>query len=408
MTDSDDGFSPQDGREARRHREAETHETQPQPASSGDPGHIGVETEPEERSPRGGRRSRAAAAFRGTLAVLLVTLLALGLLVYWALSPVSDSSLLVEFEVQPGWGASRVAQELEREGLVRNSLLFSVYLRVRGLDRSIGEGLYDLDRASSAADLAAALERGGRPRVAQVLLPEGMRAGELAKRLEAAGLGLAERYTALIGEPGELRPQYLPVDATLEGYLFPASYEIPYAEEPQAVLSRMLKRFERELDEEVRAQLQALDMRVHEWVTLASIVQAEAGSDDEMQVIAGVFLNRLDLGMALQSDPTVAYGLGKSLPELDPLAGDIRKDHPWNTYTRPGLPRGPISNPGRAALRAVLAPQRRDERGRQYLYFLHGMAGGEPVFRPNTGLDGHNRDVDLYLRGNRVSDPTRR
>jgi UPF0755 protein len=400
MTDSDDGFSPHDGREARRHRDAETHETQA--GSGGGTGRTGLETEPEDgaRAPSGGRRARAAAAFRGALAVLLVTLMALGLLVYWALSPVSESSSLVEFEVRPGWGASRVAQELEQEGLVRNSLLFSVYLRVRGLDRSIGEGLYDLDRAASAAELAAALERGGRPRVAQVLLPEGMRAGELAKRLETAGLGQAERYSELIGKPGELRPHYLPVGATLEGYLFPASYEIPYAEEPQAVLSRMLKRFERELDEEVRAQLQRLDMSVHEWVTLASIVQAEAGNDEEMQVIAGVFLNRLDLGMALQSDPTVAYGLGKSLPELDPLAGDIRKDHPWNTYTRPGLPHGPISNPGRAALRAVLAPQRRDERGRQFLYFLHGTAGGEPVFRPNTGLEGHNRDVDLYLRGN--------
>jgi UPF0755 protein len=117
-----------------------------------------------------------------------------------------------------------------------------------------------------------------------------------------------------------------------------------------------------------------------------------------MPLIAGVFLNRLELGMALQSDPTVAYGLGKRLPELSASAGDLRRDHEWNTYTRPGLPSGPISNPGRAALHSLFAPVRTDDQGREYLYFLHGTSEGEPIFRLNTGLEGHNRDVFRYLR----------
>ena len=102
--------------------------------------------------------------------------------------------------------------------------------------------------------------------------------------------------------------------------------------------------------------------------------------------------------MPLQSDPTVAYGLGKDLPELSAVAGDLRIDTPWNTYTRGGVPFGPIGNPGSEALRAVLEPERYAEDGALYLYFLHGTAEGEPVFRPNTNLPAHNRDVETFLR----------
>ena len=137
---------------------------------------------------------------------------------------------------------------------------------------------------------------------------------------------------------------------------------------------------------------------MHEWVTLASIVQSEAASHEEMPIIAGVFLNRLDDGMLLQSDPTVAYGLGKAMPELSALAGDLRRDTPWNTYTRPGLPATPISNPGSHALQAVLEPERLNEAGVPWLYFLHGTDGGIPVFRPNTNLAAHERDVVVFLR----------
>ncbi|HEX7004069.1 MAG TPA: endolytic transglycosylase MltG [Trueperaceae bacterium] len=376
------GDGPADGREARSKRDSRDDAV----ASHGG--------SPAGRP--GSRRGRSF--FRGVIVTLLLAVVALGGLVVWGLMPVSDTPQLVEFEVLPGWGASRVADELAEEELIRNATLFSLYLRMRGLDRSIGEGLYDLDRAASAPELAQTLVEGGRPRVARVLLPEGIRAGELAERLEEAGLHDAEEYRRLIDNPGELRPDYVPEGASLEGYLFPASYEIPYSEPPALTLERMIERFERELTEAVRQELERLDMSVHEWVTLASIVQAEAGSTEEMPVIAGVFRNRLDQGMALQSDPTVAYGLGKSLQELDPLAGDMESDHPWNTYTRPGLPQGPISSPGHAALQAVLSPVRTNAQGEDYLYFIHGFHEGEIVFRPNIDLESHNEDVAQYLR----------
>jgi UPF0755 protein len=100
--------------------------------------------------------------------------------------------------------------------------------------------------------------------------------------------------------------------------------------------------------------------------------------------------------MWLQSDPTAAYGLGKPLPSL--TAADLRVDTPWNTYTRPGLPVGPINSPGSAALASVFAPVRQNGDGEDYLYFLHGSDGGVPVFRPNPTLEQHEADIERYLR----------
>ncbi len=339
---------------------------------------------------------------QGLLLLLLAGILtaAATILIIWnQLTPVSAGlSTTTEFEVLPGWDANRTAAALSEAGLIRNARLFSLYLRLRDLDTRIGEGLYDLDPAMSAAEIAAALVAGGRPRTTRVVLPEGLRASEVAARLAAAGLGELTDFLARIAEPNELRPPYLPPDSGLEGFLFPASYDIPTASTPDEILNRLIERFAQVISSDVTEALSASGLTVHDWVTLGSIVQAEAGSTDEMPVIAGVFLNRLEIGMALQSDPTVAYGLNKGLPELDASAGDFEQDHPWNTYTRGGLPAGPIGNPGAEALMAVLAPQRENPDGHPYLYFMHGFDGGEPIFRPNTSLTDHNRDIGRYLR----------
>ena len=124
------------------------------------------------------------------------------------------------------------------------------------------------------------------------------------------------------------------------------------------------------------------------------MVQAEAANDEEMPIIAGVFMNRLRDGVRLGSDPTVAYGLGKDLPELDRSAGDFEKDHEWSTYTRKGLPKTPINNPGEAALLAVLKPERKLPDGRDAMYFLHGKNG--KIYVNNT-YDEHLADSNRYM-----------
>ena len=317
--------------------------------------------------------------------------------VYQQLSPVdaSDHSEK-ELEVLPGWGAARIGRELEAQGLLRNGRLFAWWLRYQERDRNIGEGLYRFTPAMDINQIAEVLEQGGRPRVVRVVIPEGFRAVDVAERLSAAGFGYFKQLLMYIRNPSEtLRSAHIPEGATLEGFLFPASYDIPLGSSPAEALQLMLLRFTQELDSDVEQALQQQDLDVYAWVTLASMVQSEAGNDDEMATIAGVFFNRLDIDMRLQSDPTVAYGLNKRMPELNFAAGDFSQDHPWNTYTRGGLPQGPISNPGRAALRAVLAPERYNSQGERYYYFLHGRDGS---FVPNLTFQDHQRDVAIYLR----------
>lgn len=332
--------------------------------------------------------------------VLVVLAAAAFVTVRFLLSAPSATPRAVEFEVLPGWGGARVAEELAERGLVRSALAFRYYLRFTEIDRRVGEGLYDLSPAMSGAEVAEALAEGGRPRTVSIVVPEGWRAVDVVRRLDANGIGDVEELERLVMEPAGLASDFafLPEGASLEGYLFPATYDVPVRLGAEEALRAMVARFEEELTEEVREALAASGLSVHEWVTLASIVQSEAASAAEMPIIAGVFLNRLDDGMLLQSDPTVAYGLGKPMPELSAVAGDLRRDTPWNTYTRAGLPETPISNPGRAALHAVLEPVRVDEAGVPWLYFLHGTDGGQPVFRPNTNLAAHERDVVVYLR----------
>lgn len=351
-------------------------------------------------------RRRWPRVLLGTLLVVVLAAGAASLAGWWLLQAPGQSSQPQEFEVMPGWGATRIADELAEAGLVRNARAFGLYLRWQDLDRSVGEGLYDLDPAFTAAETAAVLEAGGRPRVTRVVIPEGFRAAAVVERLVEAGFGSIDDYAQLAGEvqrewleaqpapEGDNRPLH-----RLEGYLFPASYDIPVHSTPGQALAQFLDRFEQELQEEhALARLEELGLSVHDWVTLASLVQAEAGSDAEMPIIAGVFLNRLDEGMPLQSDPTVAYGLDKTLPELDAPAGDMAADHPWNTYVYAELPAGPIGNPGHQALAAVLEPQRTNEAGDSWYYFLHGTLDGQPVFRPNTNYAAHLRDIEEYLR----------
>lgn len=387
----------------------------------------GAASEAPDTSAPTTRKGRRAGRFVMAIALLLAAVVAVAA---YLLSPPSATPTTVQFEVLPGWAGSQVATALREEGLIRSKPAFTTYLRLRDLDHSIGEGLYELDPAMSAAEIAATLVGGGRPRVVRIVVPEGWRAENVADRLAANGIAEERELRALIERPGpELAPAYLPNGRGLEGYLYPASYEVPANATASQALGMMVQRFRSELQNfgqvegsrvladataseeleeleefeefeefDLAAELADRGLTVHAWVTLASIVQAEAASASEMGIIAGVFINRLELGMPLQSDPTVAYGLDKGLPELSATAGDLEIDTPWNTYTRPGLPFGPIGNPGTDALRAVLSPHRYAEDGALYLFFLHGTNGGEPVFRPNTNLPAHNRDVETYLR----------
>ncbi len=309
---------------------------------------------------------------------------------FWYLAAPTGRTAIVR--VPEGAGAAAIGALLEHEGIVRSGWVFALLARATGAEKKLKSGVFRLEGRGTLAVLKE-LEA-PRPLTVRLTFPEGWRAVDYARRLREAGFD-GEGFLALAERPPEaLKPPY-DEGPTLEGYLFPDTYEIPLGTGPEAIVRLMLRRFAKELTPEREARLSVLGLSVHAWVTLASIVQAEAGSEEEMPWIAGVFLNRLEIGMPLQSDPTVAYALGKDLPELDRRAGDFEADSPYNTYRYPGLPPGPINNPGSAALASVLNARRLSPKGKPYLYFFH--ARGKLYL--NETFAGHLRDLNRYRYG---------
>jgi len=322
-----------------------------------------------------------------TLLLIAGFFAAAGAWIFWLLGPTGASAIV---EIPTGAGAQEVGRLLEKNGLVRSARVFALYARWRGSAGKLQSGYYKLSGRGAAA-LLEDLTGAGEQVMTRLVFPEGWRAVDYAARLNEAGFD-GDGFLQLVNHPpAEWTPGYVE-GPTLEGYLFPDTYDLPKKADPEVIVAVMLRRFDREVTPDRVEVAQKLELTVHGWVTLASMVQAEAGNAAEMPAIAGVFLNRLEAGMPLQSDPTVAYALGKKLPELNRYAGDFQTDSPYNTYLYPGLPPGPICNPGAAALGAVLEPKRYNKNGLPNFYFFH--ARGE-LYLSST-FNEHLRKLNRY------------
>jgi len=315
----------------------------------------------------------------------------------WGCEPGPDpvSRGEVVFEVPSGASFSQVADTLERRALVRHTLLFRAYARLRGVDRSIRAGTYALPRGSGWDRILDDLVE-GRIVTVPVTVPEGLTLPRIAERVapivEASPERVleevrSERLAEALGVPGP----------GLEGYLFPDTYRFAPGTPVARVAETMVRRYRSFWTKERRARLRDLALTEKEAVTLASIVQAEGRLEEEMDTIAAVYHNRLRRGYPLQADPTVLYALGGHRERLLYAAMDSVADHPYNTYTHPGLPPGPIGAPGEAALEATLDPAETD-----YLYFVARLDGSH-IF--SHTLSEHNQAV---RRARRERDEARR
>jgi UPF0755 protein len=305
------------------------------------------------------------------------------------LEPVAETAEPVIFSVQAGETLKTVASRLETEGLVRNRHAVEWFGRYHELSNKLRTGEYWVSATETPGEILATLTT-GQVATYELAIPEGFTAAMIAQRIEAAELGNAEEFLAWVLSPTSAEAHGV-VGATLEGYLFPETYRLPRGlstRETAAVLVNQFLAVWQEL--EPRARERKLSMK--DLVTLASIIEKETGVAEERPLIAAVFLNRMRRGMRLETDPTVIYGI----PNFD---GNLRRrdlenpDNPYNTYKIPGLPPGPIANPGRGALDAVLAPAPVD-----YLFFV-SKNDGTHVFS-NTYAE-HERRVDDYQRRRR-------
>ncbi|MCA1797401.1 MAG: endolytic transglycosylase MltG, partial [Geobacteraceae bacterium] len=290
-------------------------------------------------------------------------------------------------EVEPGRSFTSVAHELEQAGVVADARALRLLARLKGADRGIHAGVYRFAAAHNPLEVLDVLRR-GRVEMAHTTIPEGLRMQEVAGRCVAAGLGSMERYTHLLSDEGFIASTGLDV-SRLEGYLFPETYHFAPGTSEEVVLRTMVEQMQARLDPESLAAAQKRGLNRHELITLASIIQMEAGNEAEMARISAVFHNRLERNMRLQSDPTVIYALEDFDGNL--TRAHLRQHHPYNTYTVYGLPPGPIASPGQAALHAAAYPADDDA-----LYFVATKEGGHHFSRT---LREHNNAVRRYQLG---------
>ena len=316
-------------------------------------------------------------------------------------APVSDDSTVQTFVVRPGQSAADIGKELADKKLIRSPLMFRALVEARDVGSKIEAGEYRVSPSMTTSEIVAVLSRGAVRTGVPLTIPEGLRAEQVAQKVEPLGIARADDFLALVRSgAGVQLAEPLPPGQSLEGYLFPNTYEIKKDADARAVVELMAREFDRQLNSQLRSKVAARGLTVHQAVTLASIVEREAARPAEQPLIASVYLNRLKRNIALQADPTVQFAvananlaeaLGFGYWKRDLTLDDLRFPSPYNTYAQAGLPPGPICSPGLGALEAVANPTESE-----YLYFV-ARGDGSHVFA-KTDVE-HAANVERYQRG---------
>jgi UPF0755 protein len=274
--------------------------------------------------------------------------------------PFNPAGIEAPFQIQQGESVGSVTGRLESAGLISNADALRAYLIYTGLDTSIQAGEYKLSPALSIVDMARKLQDATPEDVVFVVLP-GWRMEELAVSLSTSGLSLTPEQFLAAAQTPPAGYDFFEPGSTTEGFLYPDAYIIPRITTAEGLRDLLVRNFAQHLSIELREGFTRQGLSVFEAVTLASIVEREAVQLEEQTQIAAVFLNRLQAGIKLDTDPTVQYALGYNESQAtwwtNPLSVlDLQVESPYNTYRQPGLPPGPIANPGADALRAVAFP----------------------------------------------------
>jgi len=328
-----------------------------------------------------------SASWRGVLTGGLVFLLALVALTETLRLFIPGPAVLYSartVEIPPQMGVLELSGHLEAQGVIRNRFTFVALALVRGTVRTLKAGEYEIPPRANSLRVLELLELGKiKPHL--LVLPEGFTVRELARQLEAEGLAPSEAVLAASRDHRVL--QMLGIEAdSLEGYLFPDTYQVFKGMQPWEILVRMVQRLREIVTPDLIEKAQAKGLDLHGLLTLASIVERETVLREELPLIAAVFWNRLKRNMPLQADPTVSYAVGKD--GRAPTRDDLAVDSPYNTYKYRGLPPTPIGNPGRAAILAVLNPAQVD-----YLFFV---SVDDIRHHFSSTLDEHNAAAARY------------
>jgi UPF0755 protein len=314
---------------------------------------------------------------------VVATILAVGGWLAWALylpvTPAPQTFVLL----RSGYSTRRIAGELKNAGVIRSRDAFLV-LSYLNHARSLKAGEYLFEKPATAFQVQQRLMHGD-IYVHTVVIPEGFNMFDIAQAVENAGLGSADDFLKVATSDTELVSDIAPGATSLEGYLFPNTYGFTRTQSMPEIAAAMVRQFR-----QAAAEL-GLTSEVQKTVTLASIVEKESALADERPEVAGVYQNRLARNMPLQADPTVIYA--ERLQGLYSGAlhhQDMQFESAYNSYTHPGLPPGPICNPGKSAMAAAMHPA-----STKYLYFV---SDGNGHHRFSDSLEEHNRNVTAYRK----------
>lgn len=313
------------------------------------------------------------------MCVVIVFLVGIGSL-WWGdgISAVDKSdNTTITFSVKPGESIRSIASRLASERIVRSRTVFFLLIKIMGIDNNVQAGDFLVKRSMPAEEIATALTRGAID--VWVTTLEGWRIEEIATKLTEELKIPGQEFIALAHE----------------GYMFPDTYLLPKSASAAAVVEIFQANFDKRVTPDMRAQAANVGLTFEEVIILASLVEREGRTAEDRQVIAGILLNRLNIGMSLDVDATLQYVIGYDVSEKTwwkkGLTNEDKKiNSPYNTYKNPGLPPAPISNPGLVSIKAVLSPQESE-----YLFYLHDAEG--QIHYAKTLAD-HEANIAKYLQ----------
>jgi UPF0755 protein len=303
-------------------------------------------------------------------------------------TPVGDDKTEILFDVAPGMNMSQVSNNLQTQGLIRNSRIFLFYARLQKMSSRIKVGEYSLNRAMSPDEIMSVIIS-GKSVARNFTVAEGLNIFDVAEIIEKSGFGTKQEFLSIVRDKEFIKSLLSEDLESLEGYLFPETYKITKFDTTKMIITQMVKRF-LSVWKEVEPLAKKTKWTRNQVVTFASIVEKETGAGFERPLVASVFHNRLIKKMKLQTDPTVLYGKALTLDQMPKNISklDLQTPTRYNSYTNYGLPPTPISNPGKEAMLATLQPAKS-----KYLFFV-SQNNGTHVF--SESYQQHNKAVQSF------------
>lgn len=314
--------------------------------------------------------------------VLFLLFSVTSLAIFWSkLQPVDQANkATTRFIIPKGQAISVIGARLVEAGLIKNALAFRVMVKVNKLEQAIQAGSFDLSPSLTTLEIAQYLTTGTQDTWITIL--EGWRMEEIAESLDVQDLDAFDK------------DEFVKLAEASEGMLFPDTYLIPREMSTANIHSMLINTFERKITQGLAEEISASDRDFRDILIMASLVEREARTYEQMRTVAGILWNRIDLGMALQVDATLQYVAGYNKAQqtwwAPPTAQQKQLESKYNTYLHPGLPPQPIANPGIDAVKATLLPVDTND-----LFYIHATDG--KMYTAET-LEEHNANINKYLR----------